>query len=247
MTVGESIRKVRLAKGMTQKQVADACGMADSAIRKYEYGQITPKFATLQRIASALGVSAHELVDDWNALDKEEVKQTIIYGKGITDGPPQQEQDDPPPQRPTYLCDNMRYCRDFLGLTQKSLAEKTGIPAKTIRAYENGNSGRFITEEDLQKIAAVFGVPAKNLLGHSVTYEWMEKTYFQNAPPKERIAAALDKLNEKGQGIAAERVEELTAIPEYQAQQAPQSTPAPQEGTDTTPPSDAPETPPEGK
>lgn len=242
MTVGESIRKVRIAKGMTQKQVADACGMADSAIRKYEYGQITPKYATLQRIASALGVAAHELVDDWNVLDKEELKQVVIYGKGITDSPPQQEQDTTP-QKPTYLCDNMRHCRDFLGLTQKALAEKTGIPVKTIRAYENGNSGRFITEEDLEKISSALGVSAKKLLGYSVTYEWMEKTYFQNAPPKERIVAALNQLNEKGQGVAVERVEELTSILEYRAQQAPQSTPAPQEGNDTTPPSDAPQRP----
>lgn len=154
------------------------------------------------------------------------------------------------PSTPTFLWDNMRYCRNFLGLTQKALAEKTGIPVKTIREYEDGNSGRFISEGNLQKIAAALGVPAKKLLGHSVTYEWMERTYFQNAPPKERIAAALDKLNEKGQGVAAERVEELTAIPEYQAQEpptdGPQDTPAPQEGTDTTPPSDTSQEPPEG-
>ncbi len=246
MTVGESIRKVRLAKGMTQKQVADACGMADSAIRKYEYGQITPKLANLQRIATALGVPLQELVDDWNAFDKEDVKQVIIYGKDIIDSSSQEEHD-AVPQVPTYLNDNMRYCRDFLGLTQKALAEKTGIPVQIIRAYESGNSGRFITEENLQKIADAFGVPAKKLLGHSVTYEWMEKTYFQNAPPKERIAAALDKLNEKGQGIAAERVEELTSILEYQATAPPQDTPAPSEGTDTTPPVDGPQEPPEGK
>ena len=61
MTVGERIKKIRLEKGMTQKQVADSCGMADSAIRKYESGQITPKFDTIQRIALALEVNPGEL------------------------------------------------------------------------------------------------------------------------------------------------------------------------------------------
>lgn len=62
MTTGELIRYVRKEKGMTQKQVADACGMADSAIRKYESGVQTPKLETLRRIATALGVEWTELV-----------------------------------------------------------------------------------------------------------------------------------------------------------------------------------------
>lgn len=61
MEIGENIRTIRLQKGMTQKQVADICGMADSAIRKYESGQIVPKISTIQRIASALGVDPYSL------------------------------------------------------------------------------------------------------------------------------------------------------------------------------------------
>lgn len=53
---------MRLERGLTQKQVADSCGMADSAIRKYESGKVTPKYEMLQRIAAALGVEWTELV-----------------------------------------------------------------------------------------------------------------------------------------------------------------------------------------
>lgn len=56
MTIGEHIRYIRIQKGMTQKQVADACGMADSAIRKYESGVMRPKLITVSRIAKALEV-----------------------------------------------------------------------------------------------------------------------------------------------------------------------------------------------
>lgn len=79
MTVGERIKKIRLEKGMTQKQVADSCGMADSAIRKYESGQITPKFDTIQRIALALEVNPGELMG------------LIDYGDNIW-GPPDMNQ-----------------------------------------------------------------------------------------------------------------------------------------------------------
>ena len=61
MTVGERLKAIRKEKGLTQKQVASGCGMADSAIRKYESGLITPKLETIQRIANALGVHVLDL------------------------------------------------------------------------------------------------------------------------------------------------------------------------------------------
>ena len=64
MTTGEKIKAVRISKGMTQKQVAEKCQMADSAIRKYESGKVNPKPKTIQRIADALGVPASDLFDD---------------------------------------------------------------------------------------------------------------------------------------------------------------------------------------
>lgn len=72
MTIGELIRHTRKEKGMTQKQVAELCGMADSAIRKYESGSQTPKLKTIQRIAAALGVEWTELVPE------EQQGQTVV-------------------------------------------------------------------------------------------------------------------------------------------------------------------------
>lgn len=62
MTIGERIREIRVRKGMTQKQVAEGCGMADSAIRKYESGSISPKYDTMERIATALDVPVTALM-----------------------------------------------------------------------------------------------------------------------------------------------------------------------------------------
>lgn len=61
----------------------------------------------------------------------------------------------------------------------------------------------------------------------------------QTHSPQALVLAAMEKLNNDGQQKAVERVEELTEIPRYMAPHPPQSTPAPQEGTDTTSPSEA--------
>lgn len=63
MTIGERIRALRKEKGLTQKALGDKCGMADSAIRRYESGRGNPTEKTLQRIADALGISFAELID----------------------------------------------------------------------------------------------------------------------------------------------------------------------------------------
>ena len=63
MTIGEKIKKARTDAKMTQKELAEKCGMADSAIRKYESGKVTPKLDTIAKIARAMGLYAGDLVD----------------------------------------------------------------------------------------------------------------------------------------------------------------------------------------
>ncbi len=43
MTIGENIKRIRKEKHLTQKELGHLCGMADSAIRRYELGKSTPK------------------------------------------------------------------------------------------------------------------------------------------------------------------------------------------------------------
>ena len=63
MSVGEQIRRLRTARNLTQKELGALCGMADSAIRRYESGRGgNPTQATLQRIANALEVPIGELL-----------------------------------------------------------------------------------------------------------------------------------------------------------------------------------------
>lgn len=136
--------------------------------------------------------------------------------------------------------ENLRNYRDAVGLSRNKLENKTGVLAARIKDYEDRSNAVFVTDADLQKFAHFFGVDPIKFKGRSVTQEWMTDTHSQNC--LRRVNAAWQKLNVLGRDKLAERAEELVEIPRYQAQNAPESTPALQEGTDTTPA----ETPPDG-
>lgn len=68
MSVGDNIKRIRIEKGLTQKQLGELCGMADSAIRRYENGGANPKYETLKKIADGLDVSVSILRDDYSAF-----------------------------------------------------------------------------------------------------------------------------------------------------------------------------------
>lgn len=96
MTTGERIRQARKNRNLTQKKLGGLCGMADSAIRRYESGRGNPTIATLQRIAGALGVPLSDLLDPAAqsafqagidlGSDMEEWSNSIIEGLRKQDG-----------------------------------------------------------------------------------------------------------------------------------------------------------------
>lgn len=68
MTVGENIKRIRKEKGLTQKQLAEKCGMYESQVRRYELGKANPKLETIRKIAKALDVDVWELIE-FNTID----------------------------------------------------------------------------------------------------------------------------------------------------------------------------------
>lgn len=81
METGELIRAARIKRGLTQKQLGDLCGMADSAIRRYESGRGNPTQRTIQRLAAALGVDPYSLYSWDQASDaiSEEINDAAQY------------------------------------------------------------------------------------------------------------------------------------------------------------------------
>ncbi len=60
--LGENIRKIRLAKGMTQGDLCRKLDVDRAYMSNVETGKKNPTLSTIERIAKALGVSVKELV-----------------------------------------------------------------------------------------------------------------------------------------------------------------------------------------
>lgn len=61
MTTGERIRAARLNAGLTQRALAEKCGIAAGTVQQYERGVRQPRIGLLVRIAIALGVRLEDL------------------------------------------------------------------------------------------------------------------------------------------------------------------------------------------
>lgn len=61
MELGDAVKKVRDAKGLSQKEVALSCKMDQAHYSRIENGKTDPSFSVVIRIAKALGIELHEL------------------------------------------------------------------------------------------------------------------------------------------------------------------------------------------
>lgn len=61
--IGENVRSVRLAAGLTQDDVRKKTGIAVPHLSRLETGSHLPSLATVLRVANALGVGICQLVE----------------------------------------------------------------------------------------------------------------------------------------------------------------------------------------
>ncbi|MEQ8905143.1 helix-turn-helix transcriptional regulator [Ekhidna sp.] len=84
MNIGERIKKLREARGMTQKEVALSLKMDQSQYSKIEKGKTDPTTTTLDKIAKAIGVEiadffiSNDPLEDVNSIDKSTLQKLQI-------------------------------------------------------------------------------------------------------------------------------------------------------------------------
>lgn len=61
MNIGEEIKKIRKEAGLSQKELGERLKVSQAMIAQYENGKRIPKVGTIQKIADALGVPEYEL------------------------------------------------------------------------------------------------------------------------------------------------------------------------------------------
>lgn len=123
--------------------------------------------------------------------------------------------------------ENIKKIRRVRGVTQAELSQAIGVNRATIARYESG--GIQLSMEMAIKIANALGCsvgdfypmdsPERELGAiYQNSYNILEDFRPPEQTKQERLTAAFDRLNDKGQEVAVDRVEELGKIPEYQKQ-----------------------------
>lgn len=81
--ISEKIKSLRLARGLTQQQLADKLNINRTTISNYENGNREPRLNELTAIADALGVS----IDFFGAVAKDEVFELLQRAREVFENP----------------------------------------------------------------------------------------------------------------------------------------------------------------
>ena len=68
-SINTELKRIRKERGVTQRELADAIGVAPSTISGYELGTRIPDYTVLEKIAKRLNVSIFDFLDDSGASE----------------------------------------------------------------------------------------------------------------------------------------------------------------------------------
>lgn len=83
--IGNTIRKLRKIKGLSQKEMADLCGIAYSTYSNYENNNREPNQEVLQRIADNLDITIPDLINVNTLISIDEKRQKEAINKPLTE------------------------------------------------------------------------------------------------------------------------------------------------------------------
>lgn len=70
MSIGDNIKRLREARGMTQEQLADQIGVTRPTVTQWETGWSSPRMGRVTQIAGALNVDPMDLLSDDESLEQ---------------------------------------------------------------------------------------------------------------------------------------------------------------------------------
>lgn len=192
MTIDENIRNARLAKNLTQQDLASRCKTTKTAISRFELDRRTPSITLLQALAAELNVPIQDLIP--NTPQNDDGKPNIIddHAKAIGQV--------------------IRLHRKLKGITQDELAHITGVSLMTVRRYEAGS--RLPSSTTLQRFAKSLDLP------DTIFTEIKPADEDAGLPPNQKrqlnaIISAFENMNAAGRRALAHHAAELSQIPRY--------------------------------
>jgi transcriptional regulator with XRE-family HTH domain len=85
MDIGDNIKEVRKAKGMSQKQIALSIGIDQAQYSRIESGKVEPTISSLEKIATALGVELSAFFSSQTALEVSMEDKSLIEKAKLLD------------------------------------------------------------------------------------------------------------------------------------------------------------------
>lgn len=67
MEFKDRLESLRREKGISQADIAEACGVSITTFRRWEWGTQEPRLSELKKLAAALGMTTAELLDEGSA------------------------------------------------------------------------------------------------------------------------------------------------------------------------------------
>ncbi len=208
MSVGENIRKARIAIGLKQSELAAMVNTSQSMIAQYESGKRTPKTDKLSKIATALGRDISDLDSDYNS------KRDLVYD-------------------PWVLPKTLVFIRNSLGLSIEDASKIVNIAPSILDSYEQ--TELLIPEKSLHAIADNYSDYCKSKktleneldsLGITIALGYLYLTFECEelkriigetaiTTSEHTLLKQFSNLNSKGKSIALDRIKELCEIPRY--------------------------------
>ena len=193
MTIGDSIKRIRTQKGMTQKQLGDLLGVSVQTVSAYESGRRRPKMETIERFADALGIVVSSLYSD--PEEANDVAQRLINSSSES-----------------FQARLLRAIED--------LGAEISYEGY-VRGGSTAEENNKLRDEFLPRIAKFYDIPEEVLKENFGEYQechdfdMVEMANFSEAG--QQAILILETLNEAGQAAALRHLQELAQIPAYQA------------------------------
>lgn len=92
LNIGDNIKRIREAKGLSQKELITAIGMGAPMYSRIETGKTEPSLSTLEKIAKALGVKLAELLSDEELHEVNSHSSTIMEKVRLIESLSEEEQ-----------------------------------------------------------------------------------------------------------------------------------------------------------
>lgn len=176
------LKALRKKHKMTQKQLAQALGIDNSSICKYETGDVLPSNDVLIKMAELFNVSTDYILDR--------------SGVPVPDEPP------------STFSERLKALRQREGLSQAELAKHLNMSQQGVAQWETGKSEPSI--EMLAKIAAFFHTTTDFLTG--LNDRSIKKAPAEKSTDAQEVSAQLTQLFEDLSKLSPEQLDRYMQI-----------------------------------